>query len=899
MARLSFQEFSAGLPVTSVNPKPPRVPEPGPQGNMLGRILRDAPGDIVETFQGVIGAGREGAENVTEAFSRPNLSITQRLAGAIAAPFSSVVNAGGEVLKGGAKLLTTDEFEEQTNRALVEAGQAAMNSQIGTKLRSFYESLPEDQKYTLTNIIGPVGNVMTAGVGGGGTAAGTRTLRNTFGNAFKSTVRETPKRTAEEAAEAVVRAANPVDEIDDAARVAATEADDTTRNPVVDTIRGAATQFGAFARRTAREAQDTAEQSRRLADMPEPKATLIRNGADERVVNVVDQATPEEIKVYRELVEQAKAKEADPTPNTPQPKVIAGREFLKPVEHIINQRKSVGKQLGEYRKNKLSKTREIDTNPAFRAFHQYLKENYGVQFDKEGKIRTDAGTIATSDIPQVQKIYDQLKSDKKNSQVELDQWLQRTYKDYDLVQAREQTFSEEVSRIAEYARGQVRELMPPEYNQLATEYAQLSKPLNDFVKLLQYKGSLDDLTAKDLKTGEVALRVLGNAADRPQSVIDQIVETATANGYQSNIDLNRLIYITDQLEDLYDITPSRGFSGSATRGVNQSSVGATADVATMNLIGLFDRAMSSRATQKEIQEAFENYLKYLDEGGEPGSFNQGATPPTTPEDPADLIIRKVPERDESLTGRGAEIQEASIAKYEADPEGMVQEYLNENGKVINTDEARKLFADVGYNGANSAAVHEASSAVSKSAWRKALAENPGDEAVIFAGGSGTGKTSVAQKLVGDRLDDAAAILDGNLSKLSTAKERIKEAIAAGKKAVVTYVYREPEDAWVNGVIARMLNNPDEGGRVVPLSVFLENHKGSFDVAKALRSDTDVQDVLLIDNSLGKNAHSIMDVDKFNNLSYDIDKLRSSLLAVTRKLYEEGTINEVQYKSLIK
>lgn len=886
MSRLSFKEFSGGLPVTQTNSRNPRLPQQqaAPE-SVFSRIVKDIPGDIVETFKGVIESGRTGSENFTEAFTRPNLTVAQRGVSALAAPFSAAVNAGGEILKGGAKLLTTDEFEQKTQEALVKAGQSAMNSQVGMKLREFYDSLPEDQKYTLTNIIAPVGNVIGSGVVGGEFKAGADALKSSLKTSLKST-----PRTATEAAEAVVKSANPI--VENTAK--------TTGNSLVDTVKGLGTQFKDFARRTVNDAQDTAQQSKRLSSMPEPKATLIRNGADERIVNVVDQASPDEIKIYRELVDQAKLKEADPTPNTSQPKVIAGREFLKPVDYLISSRKDVGRALGEYRKN-LSKTRDIDTNQAFRNFHEYLKENYGVKFDKDGKIIADSGTLATSDIPQIQKLYDQLRSDKLNSQVELDQWLQRSYKDYDLVQKREQTFSEEVSRIAEYARGEVGKLMPEDYNLLRQEYAAYSKPLNDFVKLLGYKGSLDDLTTKDLKTGEVALRVLGNAADRPQSVIDEVLSVAGQAGYESNIDLNRLIYITDQLEDLYDITPTRGFSGSATRGINQSGVGATLDAATLNFGSLFDRAMTSKASQKEIQQSFETYLKYLDEGGDPENFKPAQSVDTTKDAATnnDIILREVPDRDQSLTGRGAEIQEASIAKYEADPEGMVNEYLDTNGKVINTDEARKLFADVGYNGANSAAVHEAASAVSKSAWRKALAENPGDRAIILAGGSGTGKTSVATKVLGEMSEKASAFLDGNLSKISSALERIKEAKDAGKDVILTYVYRDPEDAWVNGVISRMLNNPDEGGRVVPLSTFLENHNGSLKVVKDLLNNKDINKINLIDNSFGKDAHKLIELDKLNNLSYDIDKLRSSLLAVTKKLYEQGKITDIQYKSLIK
>lgn len=673
MSRVSFKEFSAGLPITRQTPVAPKQ-ELDDKGNTLGRVLSDIPGDIVDTFKGVIGAGRRGSEKFAEAFTTPGLSIPQRVAGAAVAPFSALVNAGGEAIKGGAKLLTTEEFEASLSGAIGQVGEEIMSTDAAKKAVELYNSLPEDQKYTLSSIIAPMANVMTAGVGGVGAKPVLNSLKEGLKQATKTTVKETVKRTPQEAAEAVVRAANP------------------TPNPIVDTISGAAKQITDFAKRTVNEAQDTAQTARRLNEMPEPKSTLIRKGADERIVNVMDNATPEEVKVYRELIEQAKAKEIDPTPNTPQPKAVAGREFLKPVDYIINERKSVGKQLGEYRKN-LSTVKDVDTNPAFQNFHAYLKDNFKVKFDKKGQIIANTGTLAASDVKLVQKIYNQLRSDKTNSQAELDQWLQRTYKDYDLVQARERTFSEEVPRIAEKARSEVRALMPEDYNKLATDYAQLSRPLNEFVKLLGYKGNLDDLTAKELKTGEIALRVLGNAADRPQTVIDDILETATDRGFQSNIDLNRLIYITDQLEDLYDITPTRGFSGSATRGINQSSAGIAGDVATMNIGGLFNRAMGSRASQKEIQEAFEAYVKYLDEGGtpapKPGSFKPGETPSkTTPaqqvQTQVDEMITKAPEAKSFIDGIADEVSagipEVRVAKAPIkSKDRAIDKIMNEEG----------------------------------------------------------------------------------------------------------------------------------------------------------------------------------------------------------------------------
>lgn len=669
MSRVSMQEFSAGLPVTKINPKEPRKPEGFGEdtGSTLGRVLRDAPSDVAETFRGMYGVLEDGKDAIVEAGTREGLSVTQRIAGGLVAPFSAVVNAAGEGVIGGAKLFTTDEFEKAVGDKVAEVGQAALTSEKGQNLRAWYDGLDEQTKYTLSGILAPTANVMTAGVGGAvaapavrATGRGIRGLTSRLPNLSRST----PSRTAEEAAQNVVLTANAAEEAGGSA--------------VGDTVRGIGQQFRTFLNRTAREAQDTAAESRRIANMPEEKATLIRAGADERVVNVFERSTPEEVPIYKELVEQAKKAEGLPEDPSQLPKVIAGREFMKPVEHLITTRKGVGEELRKVR-NGLSTTKNIDTNPAFRSFHEHLKTEYGVRFDKDGQIEIGTGTLAKGDIPKIQELYDQLSGTKLNSQKELDDWLQRSLKEFDLVQQREKTFSEEVSRIAEFARGEVGKLMPENYNQLRTEYAILSQPITQVVKLLGYKGKLDDLTAKDLKSGEVALRVLGNAADRPQSVIDDVLETANEFGYQSNVDINRIIYVTDQLEDLYDITPTRGFSGSAARGLNQSGAGAVSDAATGNVMGLFDRAMTSRASQKEIQEAFEAYINSLD-GSRPNpaaaaaaSQVDDAVEETAEEVADDLVAPTAKEANaaQKLKDAGQEQAYGAVAGVQLDENGQI------------------------------------------------------------------------------------------------------------------------------------------------------------------------------------------------------------------------------------
>jgi hypothetical protein len=258
-------------------------------------------------------------------------------------------------------------------------------------------------------------------------------------------------------------------------------------------------------------------------------------------------------------------------------------------------------------------------------------------------------------------------------------------------------------------------------------------------------------------------------------------------------------------------------------------------------------------------------------------------------------------RDKSLAGVDAKLQEASIDKYVKNRESLVKEYLATNEKVVNADEAKKLFTDLGYSGSNAAAVHEASSNIAKDAWRQLLKTTKSEDSLLTIGGSGTGKSTAVKNFLPEEIAKAGAIWDGNLSSLKSAKARIQESLAAGVHPNLVYVYRDPIGSWVDGVIKRMLNNPDEGGRVVPLSVFLENHKGSYNVAKSLLNDEALgikYDLKLVDNSFGEGKQKLMDRAKFDSINYE-SGLKEKLMAQTKKLYDNGTISKEQYEALIK
>lgn len=274
------------------------------------------------------------------------------------------------------------------------------------------------------------------------------------------------------------------------------------------------------------------------------------------------------------------------------------------------------------------------------------------------------------------------------------------------------------------------------------------------------------------------------------------------------------------------------------------------------------------------------------------SRKTGSTAPKSPVIEKAISVKDFP-RDKTLRGVDAAVQEAAITKYVENPQKMVDEYLKQNGNVVNTDNARKLFEDVGYVGSNSAAVHTASKAISDKAFEQLLSRaKPGQDIFFMAGGSGAGK-STATRGMKTQMDKAAVVFDGNLSNYDSALKKIKAAEAKGLNVTIPYVFRDPVEAW-SGVVGRMLGTGPDAGRVVPLVNFMENTPGSLQVVKKLRGDGYI--VRPYKNTRGgveeMTTKELMDLNVSANL-------QETLIKETEKIAKEGKMTKEQYEALLK
>lgn len=259
-------------------------------------------------------------------------------------------------------------------------------------------------------------------------------------------------------------------------------------------------------------------------------------------------------------------------------------------------------------------------------------------------------------------------------------------------------------------------------------------------------------------------------------------------------------------------------------------------------------------------------------------------------------------RDESLKGADAKLQEESIKGYLTNKNILSKEYIERFGNVINTDEARKLFTDIGYNGTNAGAVHEVSSAVGKDATKELLSTSKSNIVEMYAGGAGSGKTSSIERIREGVKDNAAVIIDGTMANYEGSLKKMDQFLSSGKDVNISYSYRDPEDAWKNGVVKRMLSNESEMGRAVSISAFLETTEGSYNTIKNMYAEgidkKQGVNIYIIDNSLGPGKAQFMSRKKFDSIKFD-DELRKKLLRTTKQLLDDGVITKAQYDVLIR
>ena len=249
------------------------------------------------------------------------------------------------------------------------------------------------------------------------------------------------------------------------------------------------------------------------------------------------------------------------------------------------------------------------------------------------------------------------------------------------------------------------------------------------------------------------------------------------------------------------------------------------------------------------------------------------------------------------------VQQRANGILDSDLDGFVARYEEEFGRVLDLDDARELFDDFSSSPANRSrfgtAIHGPSSRLIEEVFDRRLAESvpPGarPQVVFTAGGSGSGKSSV-RGLSGNAIDDADFVFDSTLANLERSRARINQVLDSGRDANISFVYRDPIDAFVNGVLPRAA----ETGRIVPVEAFAATHqkvRGTVarladEFAGDSRFSLDV-----IDNSRGRGSAQFSTLDDLPVQS--AEDLTGTLYNSLEEAFQNGDIPQHVYDAFIR
>ena len=236
-------------------------------------------------------------------------------------------------------------------------------------------------------------------------------------------------------------------------------------------------------------------------------------------------------------------------------------------------------------------------------------------------------------------------------------------------------------------------------------------------------------------------------------------------------------------------------------------------------------SFAPKVSQEPTKEALPVETKPVAAAVGPSKTSRSFQRPTLDLGVYSVEIKKLP-KNKALTPREYAIQDATIARLQADPQKFVDAYEQlPNPKTVDPDKARELFDEYRENKLeNSNAVHAASAALARLILQKRLAELPvSAKVMLMAGGPASGKTSVAN------VGNTDLVYDTLMWGKEENRELIDQVIEAGKKLLIAYVHRPIEKAAVG-----MLKRLNDDGRPVTVKVLAFGH---FSSQQAFFTDT--------------------------------------------------------------
>jgi hypothetical protein len=248
------------------------------------------------------------------------------------------------------------------------------------------------------------------------------------------------------------------------------------------------------------------------------------------------------------------------------------------------------------------------------------------------------------------------------------------------------------------------------------------------------------------------------------------------------------------------------------------------------------------------------------------------------------------------TGSFRSVKEKEVFDYmHKNLHGLEKEYFKDYGNILSQDFAKNLFEVLGYNKLKP----EGSSDYSRAGWKfvnylydnqLAKKRGQGNNAVLITGGgTGAGKTTTALQISEEF--DFPIINDTNIFYMDRTKLQIDKALEYGFSPQILFIYRDPVEAYTNGVLKRIRSS----GHLVTI----ENHvKITNQVRENINLIADAYrnglEIFIIDNAdeIDDGNESLkISREELNRKQYYTGELENILKYEARKMFKEGRIPE--------
>ena len=354
-----------------------------------------------------------------------------------------------------------------------------------------------------------------------------------------------------------------------------------------------------------------------MAKLAPTERAVVQSGLPDTVLNL-SRTTPATQRSLSEMLDIHKRGLADRTyARSNMVKQVPAKSFLEVADALKGKSDQAAKQLADIAASNPKEVKSI--NNAMRSYYNALADRQIYRDMRTGKL-VSRGNVPTSELKYYDEIMREIESVTRGSDqltnMQIHRLRQRLYDTLDAATRQggkpgERPFSNKIDADVQKLRQALAKELGGDYQQAAETWATNEKVLREISKITGVP--ISEISAKDRKLGEVMMRTLGNASDRPQTLIDDLVAAAERNGIPMPKDINTQIEFADLLEKLYGSTQSRTMASQVRQGVREGAEDVMGEAASGNITSAamkLGRNLIGKGSDDQIK-AFEAYINSL------------------------------------------------------------------------------------------------------------------------------------------------------------------------------------------------------------------------------------------------------------------------------------------------